>query len=287
MDYQLFTTEQASGNDQFLDFVCAFVNLGDFCVAHHAFYMIFVHVAVAAEHLYAFCRDFHGDVGAGKFRYGCGCREGLAFFFQASCLVEDKFRFFDVSVEFGHFECQILLLEQGLAKLFPFLEVFDGDVKRTFGDAESLRADADAAAVEGFHGQFKAFARFGDHAVCRYADVGEDHFGNLGGTDAHLIFYLADVEAFHALFDDEGAHALRADRRVGQGVDDSVVSQGAVGIENLRTVEDIVVAVLCGNRFLSCRVGTGRCFGEAEGTDGFAAGDRREETFFLVFSVRP
>ena len=90
------------------------------------------------------------------------------------------------------------------AELAAFEGVAHGFVEAGAGDADGLRGDADAAAVEGYHGDFEAFAFaaeevcFGDGAVLECEGCGA------GGAEAHLFFVGADDEAGCAALDDEG-----------------------------------------------------------------------------------
>ena len=77
----------------------------------------------------------------------------------------------------------------------------------------------------------------------------------------------------HAALDEERADAARAGGRVGLGVDDQRVGDGAVGDPHLRAVEDEAVALLFGARRHRDDVGAGAGLGHRQRAD-MLAGDQ-------------
>ena len=65
---------QAAADDQPLDLVGAFEDLGDLGFTHEAFDAEVAGVAVAAEHLHRIGGDLHGGVGGDEFGHGCVAR---------------------------------------------------------------------------------------------------------------------------------------------------------------------------------------------------------------------
>src|SRR4029079_13920628 len=98
-------------------------------------------------------------------------------------------------------------LGDGLAELFPFLRVLDGVIERAGGETDHLRSDADAALVEGFDRGLVAFADLTQDVRLGHAAILEDPFAGAAGTDAELVFLLADRESGGAALDDEGGDA--------------------------------------------------------------------------------
>ena len=264
--------EQPAGDDQLLDLVGPLVDLGDLGVPHHTLHMVALHVAVAAQHLDALGGDLHGHVGTRQLGHGGGDGIGLALLLADSGLVEQELSGGDLGLQLGHLEGQILLLADGLAELLPLHHVLPGNFKGPLGDAQALGCHADAAAVQGLHGQLEALAGLGNHVLGGHADVFQDHVGDLGAADAHFVFHLAHGKAGGALFHHEGGHALGAHRGVGEAVDHGIICQGAVGVEALGAVEDVAVPVLGSHGLLSGGVGAGGVLGQAEGADLFPIG---------------
>ena len=172
-----------------------------------------------------------------------------------------------------HLEGQILLLVQGLAELLPLHQIFPGDLKGALGDAQALGRHADPAAVQRLHGQLEALAGLGDHVLVRNVHILQDHVGDLGGADAHLVLHLAHGEAGGALFHHEGGHALGAKSGVGQGVDHGEVGQRAVGVEALGAIDHPAAVLLDRHSLLTGGIGAGAVLGQAEGADLLAEGD--------------
>ena len=89
------------------------------------------------------------------------------------------------------------------------------------------------------------------------------------------------MEAFHSFFQDKGTHPLGAKGRICQSVDDGIIGQGAIGIENLRTIEDIVITVFCSHCLLTGCIGAGGMFRQAKRADSLPRSNRAEEALFL------
>ena len=100
--------------------------------------------------------------------------------------------------------------------------------------------------VQGFHGYDEAHAFFPKQVGLRHAAVLEHQLARGGGADAHFVLLLAEGEAGHALFKDEGAGAAGAALGVGLGDDAVNIGFAAVGDPLLGPVEDVVVAVELG-----------------------------------------
>src|SRR5262249_19665063 len=131
-------------------------------------------------------------------------------------------------------------------------------------DADRLRRDADAAAVERVHRDAETFARLAEEVLLRHARVLEQNLGRRRRADAGLLLVLADRDARRVARDEERADALRLRRaRVGARVDDEHARDAAVRDPDLRAVQDPGVAVELRGRLQRGRVGAGVRLGEA------------------------
>jgi hypothetical protein len=104
-------------------------------------------------------------------------------------------------------------------------------------------------------------------------------------TDSHLVLDAADLVAGHLLLQQEGGDPAAAAGRIGDGEHGVEVRGGAVGVPLLRTVEDVVVAVLLGGAREAAGVGPGVLLGEAEGDQPLALRDGGQVLPLLL--VRP
>jgi len=149
------------------------------------------------------------------------------------------------------------------------------------GDADSLRGDADAAAVERGERDFVAFAFIADAIGGGDYAIGEDQFAASGGVDAEFLFFFADFEAGRAFFDDDGGDASFAFGRLGVDVHDGGIGGAAVGDPGFGAVDDIGVAFFHGFGLQGSGIGACLRFGEGVAADFFAAGEGDEQAFFL------
>ncbi len=72
---------------------------------------------------------------------------------------------------------------------------------------------------------------------------------------------------------------------IGDRKDERRAADAAVGHEDLRPVDDIVLAVPDGDRLHPARIGAGVGLGQTEGADPLAAGHCREEAAFLLLGA--
>jgi hypothetical protein len=91
----------------------------------------------------------------------------------------------------------------------------------------------------------------------RHADAVEHELGRLGGADPELVLLLAHAEAGRVLLHDERRLAAVAEVAVDRRDDHVDVGDPAVGDEDLRAVEQPVVAVAPGGRAQRADVGAG------------------------------
>ena len=129
------------------------------------------------------------------------------------------------------------------------LEYFTAASRAPCAITQSLRGNADTAAVQGLHSNLEAFAFFAEQIFFRNFAVFKNQFSCQGGVTAHLVFDLAEAEARHAFFYDESGNAVYASALIGHSKDDIGFSFAAVGDEDLGAVQDDLspfrTAVVC------------------------------------------
>jgi hypothetical protein len=102
--------------------------------------------------------------------------------------------------------------------------------------------------------------------------------------EPHLVEVAAAPEAFDLVgLDHHQRGALGSLRRVGLGHDDDQIGVLAIGDEGLRAVDDIVIAVLLGDRLDALQVGAGARFGHRDGADHLARRHFGQPFLFLLF----
>jgi hypothetical protein len=155
-------------------------------------------------------------------------------------VVEEGAGGFDFGVHIRKHELDGLEFGDGLAEGSAGTGEFDGCVEGSLGEADGLRGDADAPAVESGEGDFEALAFFteaiggGDFAIV------ENDFDGGGAALAHFVFVAADLEAGEGGFDEEGGDSLPAEFRLGFGEDNVEAGVGAVGDPGFGAGEEIV-----------------------------------------------
>ena len=235
--------------------------------------------------LHGLGRHLHRRLGAEELGHGGIGGVGDTVVFLVVGVAAEQAGGLHLGLEVGHLELRVLELGDRAAELLALLGVLDGLVHGALGNAEGLACDADAAAVEGLHGQAEAFAELAQLAILRDAAVFEDKLCRGRAADTHLLLLLADAEAGVGLLDDEGADALGAQALVGHGDDDEHVGVGAVGDENLASVEHPLVAVKDGGGLLPGGVGAGVGLGQAESADPLAAGQLGQVALLLLLGA--
>ncbi len=83
-------------------------------------------------------------------------------------------------------------------ELLPLLGVGQGPLEGAFGDAQSLGGDADAAAVQGVHGDLEPLPFLPEEVLRRDADVVEGKGGGVTAADAQLVLVFQDLDARRA-----------------------------------------------------------------------------------------
>ncbi len=185
----------------------------------------------------------------------------------------------------GHVRQRLLdctLAADGLSELLPFVGELDGPVQRRLGYAEGLGGDADAAHVQGHHGDLEPLAAVTQLPGRRDVAVLEDQLGLDRRPDAQLVLDGPEGEARVALAQYEGGDAPGALGPVLHGEDDVHVGHGGVGDEVLDAVEDVPVPVGICDGLLHGGIGARRGLGEAVGAQGGAVGDGHQVVLLLL-----
>ena len=192
---------------------------------------------------------------------------------------------FDLGGHVSHHELESLEFGNGPTELFPFLGIFHGSSQGAFSNTQGLSSYADTAAVQGFHGDLEAFPFFAQQVFFGDFAVFKDQFCSDGGVAAHFVFDLAEAEAGHALFQDEGGNAVYTLALVGHGEYHIGISFFAVGDEDLGAVQDVFVAFQHSRGLLSGSIGPGGRFGQAESPYMGAFCNGSQVFLFLFFGT--
>ncbi|MNN21613.1 hypothetical protein D3C81_1349420 [compost metagenome] len=163
--------------------------------------------------------------------------------------------------------------------------VLAGVFQCSTGHAHRLRGYADAAAFQVAQGDAVSLALLAQAATGRKAQVVELDLAGVRGVLAELVLDAHDAVAGGIGGHDEGADALLARRRVGDGEDDHHAGMAAGGDELLGAVQHIVVAVASGAGAQVAGIGTGLGLGEGEGADHLARGQRLQEALLLLLAA--
>ena len=144
----------------------------------------------------------------------------------------------------GASELELYALELGdrFPELFPLLRVLHGVFERAGGQAEHMRTDADAPLVQRLDGDLVALAGLAEDAVSRGGAVLEDQLACATGSNAQLVFLLADCETGGAAFDQERRYSSITRLGIDVRKDDEEVGLVAVGDPELTAVHDVVAA---------------------------------------------
>ena len=135
-------------------------------------------------------------------------------------VVHHEPRRLELGARLRELELNALKIGELLSELRALLHVFGRGVQRARGDADHLRADADASFVQRLDRDLVALADGAEHVRRGHFDVVENQLRRARRADAELVFLLADAESLEAALDDERRDALVARRRIRVGEDD-------------------------------------------------------------------
>ena len=178
-----------------------------------------------------------------------------------------------------------LLEADRLAELDALLGVIDRRFVCALRDAERLRRDADAAAVQRRHRDLEALTFLAEQVFLGHLDVVEDQLRGGRGADAHFVVMVAEGEAPPAFFDDKGRDAARADIRRGDREYHIGIRLGGVSDKDLAAVEQVVVAFVDGGGLGAACIRTGVGLGQAERADLFALCQRNKIFLLLLLGA--
>ncbi len=167
----------------------------------------------------------------------------------------------------GQLELGVLELAQPSAELNALLRVLHGLINGAFGQTQSLRGDADTAAVQRLHGNLEALTLFAQQVLLRHDAVFKNQIAGGAAANAHLLLVLTHGEAGEGFFHDEGGDTMVAGLLIGHGEHHKGVGHGAVGDKALGAVKYIVVAIQHSHGLLAGGVGSGAGLGKAESAD--------------------
>src|SRR5699024_756556 len=273
--------QQRARDDHHLHLAGALVDLGDLGVAHHPLDRIVAGVAVTAKELQAAAGHVAGRAGGDQL--GLGGLDAVADLLAVHGVlllqgggVDQVLGGVHTGLHLGQLELGVLELGDAAAKLLALLDVGHGLVDGAFRNAQGLGGDADAAAVQGRHGQLEAAALDAQQAVLGDQAVFHDQLAGGGAADAHLLLGLADLEAGVGALDDEGGDLLGlaaalVHHGAGDGNDDEHVGKACVGDKDLGAVQQPAVLTLHGVGLLALGVGAGAGLGQAESAQPLAA----------------
>ena len=199
--------------------------------------------------------------------------------FEPGGVVDEQPGGFDLGGHLGERELDGLEIRDRFAELLALLGIGGGVRPCALGEAEHLRADADAAFVEGLDGDLVAFAGLAEHVLGRDVAILEDDLAGRGGANAELVFFLADGKSDGVFFDEEGGDAFVSGRGVEGREDDEHASFAGVGDPQLLAVEDVAVGAFFGPGLQGEGVGAGGGLAERVGADEIVGQAGRKRRF--------
>ena len=155
-------------------------------------------------------------------------------------MVEECAGGFDFGMHVGEHKLDGLEFGDGFAERFAGLGEFDGFVECALREADGLRGDADASAIESGESDFEALAFFAEAIGGGDFAIVENDFDGGRAALAHFVFVATDAEAGEGGFDEEGGNSLPAEFRLRFGEDDVEAGGAAVGDPGFGAGEEIV-----------------------------------------------
>ena len=149
---------QMRGDDHPLDLVGALVDGGDLGVAVGPFHLHALEEAAAAVDLQGIVGDLQRDVRGVHLRHGGLHAVRRVLLLQLRRGVDEEPGAAQLGGHIRQLEGDALLGRDGLAELDALLGIAQRVLKRALGDAQRLRGDADASAVQRGHGNLEALA---------------------------------------------------------------------------------------------------------------------------------
>mmetsp|Transcript_16049 Transcript_16049/g.53940 ORF Transcript_16049/g.53940 Transcript_16049/m.53940 type:complete len:264 (+) Transcript_16049:271-1062(+) len=200
--------EELPGDDEVLHLRGAFVDLRDSGVAVEALRGHVRDEAHAAQHLDGLVRAHGGRLRRAELGHGRLLGEVLARVLEHRGAPGEQAGALDGAGHLGELELDGVHAGDGRAEGLALHGIFCGHLEGRLGDAQRLRGDADAPAVEGGHSDLEALPRLAQHGGARDAHLVHDQVGRGGPADAQLVFLGAQTEPGGVSGDQEGTDAL-------------------------------------------------------------------------------
>ncbi|MCY1350752.1 hypothetical protein D9M69_369940 [compost metagenome] len=191
----------------------------------------------------------------------------------------------DLRGHVGQAEGHGLVLDDRLAEGLALMGVVPCRLEGRTGHAHGLSGDADAAAFQVGQGDTVAISFRAQAQRCRYAHLVQLDLAGVRGVLAEFFLHPHHLVAGGIGGDDEGADALLAGLRIGDGEDDHHAGMLAGGDELLGAVQHVMIAVAARAGAQVAGIGTGLGLGEGEGADHLARGQRLQEALLLLLAA--
>ena len=149
-------------------------------------------------------------------------------------------------VHVGHLALDQLELTNALAELLAVVDVGDDVVHHRLHDAQRAAGQHRALVVQAAHQHLGAAIDLAEHVLGGHFHVLEHQLARVAAAHAQLVELLRNREALHALLDQEGRHAARAQFGFGLGVHHQGIGVRAIGDPHLAAVEQKVAALVLG-----------------------------------------
>src|SRR2546425_6044560 len=197
-----------------------------------------------AKELYRQRRHALGDLGAEQLGHGRLLRVRMGRVLEAGRVIDHQAGGLELRPRLGKLELDGLEIRDRFAELLALLSVLEGRIEGAAGHTDHLRADADAAGIEGLNGYLVADADVTDEIRGRHLAMIENQFGRRGRADAKLVLSLADAESLESALDREGRNPLVPLRAVRVREDHVEAGLGAVRDPQLAAVENPSITLL-------------------------------------------
>ena len=168
--------DEMGGDDHPLNLVGALVDGGDLGVAVGPFHLHALEEAAAAVDLQGIVGDLQRDVRGVHLRHGGLHAIGLVLLLQLRRGVDKEPGATQLGGHIRQLEGDALLGRDWLAELDALLGIAQRLLKRALGDAQGLRGDSDASAVQRGHGDLETLALLAQQVFLGDLHVIEDQF---------------------------------------------------------------------------------------------------------------
>ena len=195
-------------------------------------------------------------------------------------------RCFDLRRDVGEHELDPLEARDRLPKLLTFLDVIQRIRKSALGDAEGLRADAGARAIQHRERDLETRALFAQTIRGRHLHFLENDLRGGRAADAELVLELFDLPRAGLSLQHKCGDAAVIGRGIRLRKYDEGAGDAAMRDELLGAVEHVIVAVLDGASPHRSRIRSAARFRQRIGGDPFARSERRAQSLLLLLGSR-